>query len=236
LVAMGLLAVPTAANASLVSFDNTGGSLNCFEGANCQQFLQDIGVPVPPNGFAPFSVRFTIDTSAPVGPRPTTLPMYDGPYAAASMQPLNVYQINQPGTGLSITIGNLTLFSSNFYVAIGRITTLTEALDTIDIFSGDFFGADNLSYFFNFGNQASSLVAAPDFSNYTLPELASVNLDNFGGRSFNPASVAGGVRLQGSWTATGGGGYIHRVPEPGSLALLGLGLAGLGFMRRRKAA
>src|SRR5262249_12468282 len=104
-----------AAQASLISFD-LDGQIGCGSGESCiidsemALFSAQTGLPV--NGVTQwdFTARFTIDTNAPV------TSSSDGKTLFAT--------IDQPGTGLEFSIGNLTLFSTGFSLQMGRDSTL----------------------------------------------------------------------------------------------------------------
>ena len=99
--------------------------------------------------------------------------------------------------------------------AVAQISVLTTVNGGVDVFAdADFLGFDVLPFTFHVFEGASAVA------------------DLYGYIHGDPQLVIGTITLP---PGQAGNGFLIPVPEPGTMALLGLGLAAVGFGRRRKA-
>jgi hypothetical protein len=128
-------------------------------------------------------------------------------------------------TGVLVDEEYVLLSGSNFDVSFSSQQT-AFAMDYVDEASASTF---NLDFFDGLTNVGSTSFAAASFGTAEfIGFISTVAFDRVEVREVGGGSVDEGFQF---YTAE-----VAAVPEPGSLAIFGLGLVGLGYMQRRKTA
>jgi hypothetical protein len=227
---LSLIATATA-HAKLITFTVEGSNLDCPLW-NCDEFGEQTGLPAPFEGENPadFDLSFTLDTEAPVVGEPGSL-LFFGDSFFGTLYSMD--SSHSPGTGLSISIGNLTLFSSRFVVAIGSQQEANGLYtNALGVYSWGYPGYPE--YWFELGG-----VGDWSFSpSYSIAELVKAPLADFHSIGVNPSGCPVRIAMP-QWVVCGGFMDIkaQAVPEPSTIALFCLGLMGVGLLwcRPRKA-
>ena len=152
-----------------------------------------------------------------------------------------ISSISASGFSYVFTGGSFTIASADGGTSGGSIVGLGgngAATNIIGGTTGDstllatILASSGLSYYDNAGNLLNPLMAA---GLYLFEATTNNNITNLTGSTVTSCDLVEGTYCLNLSAASGGDAYIVKViPEPATMALLGLGLLGMGFSSRRK--